>query len=425
MSLRFFEGPAGSGKTTCLFEQLSSVLEARPLAKNENVLALTKMHGSRRRMHDRLAVLPGLGGRFQCKTIDSFAWRMLRRWRSLACTKGNEETMEEDYEKVCTCAGDLLSEAIVVRWATRTFPVVMVDELQDSKGGQLAIVRALAEWATCLAAADDFQDLDALGTNDAVSWAQESGNVVYLKRIHRTSAEGLLAAATALRDGHAITLSGNGFKVLGARNKNVGASFVSRNLTWWLDSNDIAVITPVRAETSAFVRDLIARVEEKPIGNPAVGPYRIPWEVTQENDCERFLSGLALPSEPSTEVSAADIKLANKGGVSKAFRDWLEQQRCLTGRTTFTVKETRHQARRIHQRSRVHFRARNRGVRAMTVHQAKNREFDSVIILWPYEVAGTADRQRRLLYNAVTRAKRQVLVIVQNPARLCRPPFVP
>ena len=39
----------------------------------------------------------------------------------------------------------------------------------------------------------------------------------------------------------------------------------------------------------------------------------------------------------------------------------------------------------------------------MTVHQAKNREFDSVIILWPYEVAGTADRQRRLLYNAVTR----------------------
>ena len=61
----------------------------------------------------------------------------------------------------------------------------------------------------------------------------------------------------------------------------------------------------------------------------------------------------------------------------------------------------------------------------MTVHQAKNREFDSVIILWPYEVAGTADRQRRLLYNAVTRAKRQVLVIVQNPARLCQPPFVP
>lgn len=61
----------------------------------------------------------------------------------------------------------------------------------------------------------------------------------------------------------------------------------------------------------------------------------------------------------------------------------------------------------------------------MTIHQAKNREFDSVIVLWPYEVAGGADRQRRLLYNAVTRAKRQAVVIVQNPERMQQPPFVP
>lgn len=59
----------------------------------------------------------------------------------------------------------------------------------------------------------------------------------------------------------------------------------------------------------------------------------------------------------------------------------------------------------------------------MTVHQAKNREFDSVIVLWPYEIAGSSERLRRLLYNAVTRAKRQALVIVQNPRRLSGPPF--
>ena len=60
----------------------------------------------------------------------------------------------------------------------------------------------------------------------------------------------------------------------------------------------------------------------------------------------------------------------------------------------------------------------------MTIHQAKNREFHSVIVLWPYEVAGTIARQRRLLYNAITRAKYRVLVVVQNPNRLCQPPFV-
>ena len=46
MSLRFFEGPAGSGKTTRLFQELVSTLSTRPLAENERVLALTKMHGS-------------------------------------------------------------------------------------------------------------------------------------------------------------------------------------------------------------------------------------------------------------------------------------------------------------------------------------------------------------------------------------------
>ena len=60
----------------------------------------------------------------------------------------------------------------------------------------------------------------------------------------------------------------------------------------------------------------------------------------------------------------------------------------------------------------------------MTVHQAKNREFHSVIVLWPYEVTGTKERQRRLLYNAITRAKYRALVVVQNPNRLDHPPFV-
>lgn len=61
--------------------------------------------------------------------------------------------------------------------------------------------------------------------------------------------------------------------------------------------------------------------------------------------------------------------------------------------------------------------------RAMTVHQAKNREFKSVIILWPYEVTGSPERLRRLLYNAVTRARLRALVVVQNPKRLETPPF--
>ena len=60
----------------------------------------------------------------------------------------------------------------------------------------------------------------------------------------------------------------------------------------------------------------------------------------------------------------------------------------------------------------------------MTIHQAKNREFDHVIVLWPYQVTADPEAARRLLYNAITRARRRALVVVQNPDRLQHPPFV-
>ena len=121
----------------------------------------------------------------------------------------------------------------------------------------------------------------------------------------------------------------------------------------------------------------------------------------------------------------SEICLPSDSGPARAIRVWLDQQRRVAGRTTFKVTEISQQVQWIHQRSRAHRRVRDRGIRAMTIHQAKNREFDSVIVLWPYNVAGSADRKRRLLYNAITRAKRQAVVIVQNPNRLKQPPFVP
>ena len=425
MSLRFFEGPAGSGKTTRLFQELVSTLSTRPLAENERVLALTKMHGSRRRMLGRLSTLPGLRGRFDCTTMDSFAWRIIMRWRSLAGCGDCKELAPDDYNEVCGIAGELLGEKTVEHWITRTFPVFVIDEMQDSKGGQLEIVQAISKSATCLGAADGFQDLDTFGENAAVDWAHQFAEVISLARIHRTSAVGLLTASKSLREGRALSAKVNGFKILAAHRYNDGAGILSRNLTWWRACNDIAVISPVRAENSRFVHDLIRRVEEGPIGKPPVGPFRIPWEVSQEEECEHLLATLELPAEPLAEVRAFDLRLSSDGRFSKALRDWLDNQRRIAGRVTFTVSEIDHQVRLMYQRSRAYQRVRDGGIRAMTIHQAKNREFDSVVVLWPYEVSGSAERLRRLLYNAVTRAKRQAVVIVQNPERLSKPPFVP
>ena len=44
------EGAAGCGKTYRLMEMLAETLEEHPLAKGQRVLALTFMHGARRRL---------------------------------------------------------------------------------------------------------------------------------------------------------------------------------------------------------------------------------------------------------------------------------------------------------------------------------------------------------------------------------------
>lgn len=47
-----------------------------------------------------------------------------------------------------------------------------------------------------------------------------------------------------------------------------------------------------------------------------------------------------------------------------------------------------------------------------TVHGAKNREFDNVFVLWTFKVPPDQSQQRRLLYNAVTRAKKNCMILV-------------
>jgi hypothetical protein len=63
---------------------LAERLESHPLNDGQRVLALTFMHGSRRRLSERLRSVANLRGRVECCTIDAFAWRIYRRWRGLA-----------------------------------------------------------------------------------------------------------------------------------------------------------------------------------------------------------------------------------------------------------------------------------------------------------------------------------------------------
>ena len=65
-----------------------------------------------------------------------------------------------------------------------------------------------------------------------------------------------------------------------------------------------------------------------------------------------------------------------------------------------------------------------RGIRVMTIQAAKNRQFRDVVVLLGPGIPGTADHQRRLLYNAVSRAECNCTVMVRTQQLLQHLPFV-
>ncbi|MCC4622737.1 UvrD-helicase domain-containing protein [Xanthomonas cassavae CFBP 4642] len=116
MTVTVFSGGAGSGKTYQLMQKLAGVIAQEPMTEGCKVLALTFMHGSRRRLDDRLASVPGLARRYDCITLDSFAARIVRRWQSLATHERYGKPRESDYDETCRVAAALLAHREVVLW---------------------------------------------------------------------------------------------------------------------------------------------------------------------------------------------------------------------------------------------------------------------------------------------------------------------
>jgi superfamily I DNA/RNA helicase len=422
MSLQFIEGGAGTGKTTTVIDRLGQLVATSPLGEHQRVLALTKMHGSRRRVRERLGGVAGLNGRFESVTIDSFAWRIVRRWRSLARVVSGPTPTE--FNEICEQAGRLLEEPCVQKWVASAFPIVVVDELQDSKGGQLRVLKGLSMRCECIAAGDSFQDLDGDGACASVEWARQQATPTVLTTTHRTQTPGLLAAAAALRDGQAV-VPARGFSLVGVPAYGLGAWEVALKIAAWCKLGTVAVITPVTAARSDFVRQVVELINAKPVGKQRpIGPFKLFWEAGHADLIERTCREAGIPDGDEAVVSADALTLTGEGRTH-IVRDWVSRQRRLFGRREFRSSEVRDAVRQLVQHSRGHAHHEKRRLSAMSIHQAKNREFDRVIVLWPYEVSGSDERKRRLAYNAITRARHEAHVIVQNKTRIGQPPFAP
>ncbi|ASK21210.1 ATP-binding domain-containing protein [Vreelandella venusta] len=419
MTVHVFTGGAGCGKTYHLMKSLRDHLEVTPLSEGQKVLALTFMHGSRRRLEERLGQLHPLKVRTDCSTIDSFAWRLVRRWLSLANALGFVDIESDQYERVCDAAGALLRIKEVCSWVAATFPILLVDEAQDLTENRLHIVERLASRLEVFAAADEFQCLrEDLRPNPACEWLSQVGTVKELTQPRRTNVQELLDAANEIRKGKP-PVSGKVFKVSLTAKPPLAGAWINGNLHWYGGRKSVAVITPT---LGTFAKGAVKWAAENKTKKGS-GPYSILWEESESKAALNFLS--EIPLQDVNDISSA-IALLTAAGDHRATRDladWMDMQRRARAKTSFSKNEIELAIKQGFAQRRHARKDNESGWRGMTVHGAKNREFDNVIVLWPAAVGGSDDQKRRLLYNAVTRAKKRCLVLVQAKSCLEQAPF--
>jgi hypothetical protein len=242
---------------------------------------------------------------------------------------------------------------------------------------------------------------------------------VALDRVHRTSVDTLLAAAVALRAGQAPVAAGD-FKILTARGTPMAATFLT-NAIAWRRGGAVAVITP--ATRGGFAQGLVRTVGERPLGKQQNGPYSIVWERSESEEADALLDGFGMNGPLNLAETVAALRRLPDQVVARAVIARVRRQAWAAGTVIFDPAEVAQLVRRQVAIRRQHGHGDDPRFAAMTVQQAKNREFEGVVVLWPYQVGGDAEHKRRLLYNAITRARRWCTVILQGDALLADPPF--
>lgn len=424
MPVTAFEGPAGTGKTHSLMVELNGELRDRPLAPHERVLALTFMHGARRRLDSRLHEIEGLEGRFQALTVDSFAWRLAQRWRKLAGSLGYLLPNEEQYDETCALAAALMARPVVRSWVAVSYPLILVDEAQDLSFERSAIVAEATKLCRVLLAFDEFQCLNPRLRPMAIqSWLPEVCTPVSLTKCRRTDIAELLEAARAVRDGQAVKQDGKRFKVVLTPGKpNLAATYLA-NAIAWRDGGTVAMLTPSRS--GDFVDGIVNLVCSRPLGKQNNGPFPIEWESSDEIERNTLWKSLAMPQVCSVADALAALEPHKHAPPVRTARDWIARQKRLLGLEEIHTQQIRRQINRSFAARRRDAGAKRRDFVAMTIQQAKNREFQHVVVIWPSTIPNDNEQKRRLLYNAITRAERSCLVLVQGQELLDAPPFIP
>ncbi len=428
-------GQAGTGKTSWLMAKANELAPGLVAAEHQRMLVITRMHGARRRLEQKLKdacrTIP-----YSVATIDGFALSIVNRWRTVlghtkpvAAVRENVDFVagvlgiEADFGRVAGSAARLLQSPTVGGVIGATYPLILIDEFQDCHGPLLEFVAALSKHGYVLLAADEFQLLDSTVTGcPAVAWARAqtatgAGTVEELTTCHRTSVTGILDAARCLRDNTLPT--GRTIPVVCCPSHGPAAWKIIERLVCCASSDrwtgTSALICPSHDPVLGKVLESCANQLRK----KNLAPIR--WQVESSTEAEQDRTATSLGLATSTP-DADGIWQTPSGpldGVATNVLTRVQRFGRLRGIDAISHRlVARHVDMVVHEQRAYWSPSSSRTV--TTVHGAKNREFDNVFVLWPYRVPPDVAQRRRLLYNAVTRSRRNCMVLVQGDENRAR-----
>lgn len=425
-----FIGAAGTGKTYQLIEEALKCAKAINWTEGQRILGLTFMHGSRGRMDERFGQLREKGYRTSAETIDSFSLDLVRRFRRSIRLNGLVQVDPEagngwsgsndlhlaSFETIRQSAIEILGLQSVQTTLRSSYPLIVIDEVQDCTDGLFEIVKLLAKCSHMICAGDEFQHLNRESSvSPVMQWLKREHGVVELTEPKRTTVLPLLDAALRLRNDDRNGLS---IPILSVPSYALCAWEIASRVGYQGWRGSIALLSPVSLARSAFVRQTVERLNKEIGKTKKIGPYPVHWEETQD---VRRLEALRIawsPFEAVGQCTPEELRFQSMTHEALELRSvygTIRRQLILGGKAAINSTEfSRIASRTLQGNQRWRGRDNFPGRRGMSIHSAKNREFDRVVILWPYEASGDDLYRRRLLYNAVTRAKHDVVVLVQD-----------
>jgi superfamily I DNA and RNA helicase len=426
-----FTGQAGTGKTYSLMQRLRELIPQREWFKFETILALTFMHGSRKRLDSNLKFVKNdFHVRYECSTIDSFALNILNRFRSYIdvnkIIRPSEDVSENEIEcfynreTIREKAVQLFQFESVRKFISNSYPYIIIDEFQDCDGSLLEIIKQLSLSTDLLIASDQFQQLYNPENLDGLQWINENRFEhidLNSSGIKRTNNNKILLSAASLRIG--ILQSGKKIDVFpcpSSKSGSIGlaAYHLKTQIHYLLAQGNIAIISPT--QNDPFVKAVLSSLSEhytyRYPPNKTIGPYNHLLSYNNSTNIEEILND--IPQRPITKDDLKEFK-RKKDFILTNSSDRILRKLSIRNLDEisyndfcYVVEQTGFTFDNFYRREN------NSKLIFTTIHGAKNREFDNVIILWSYRVSGNLLYKRKLLYNAITRAKKNVAIIVQH-----------